>query len=73
MVRVSRKNKFLVGLSIDGPKELHDRYRVSKGGAPTFDKVFGAALLLQKHEIPFNTLTVVNRSMRESRSTCIDS
>ena len=56
-----RKNKFLVGLSIDGPQELHDRYRVNKGGAPTFDKVFAAGLQLQKHGIPFNTLTVVNR------------
>ena len=55
------KNKFLVGLSIDGPQELHDRYRVNKGGAPTFDKVFAAGLQLQKHGIPFNTLTVVNR------------
>ena len=56
-----RKNKFLVGLSIDGPQELHDRYRVNKGGEPTFDKVFAAGLQLQKHGIPFNTLTVVNR------------
>ena len=31
-------NKFLVGLSIDGPRELHDKYRVNKGGAPTFDR-----------------------------------
>ena len=51
-----RKNKFLVGLSIDGPQELHDRYRVNKGGEPTFDKVFAAGLQLQKHGIPFNTL-----------------
>ena len=56
-----RKNKFLIGLSIDGPQELHDRYRVNKGGKPTFDKVFAAGLQLQKHGIPFNTLTVVNR------------
>ena len=32
------ENKFLVGLSIDGPRELHDRYRVEKGGQPTFAK-----------------------------------
>jgi uncharacterized protein len=56
-----RENKFLVGLSIDGPQELHDHYRVNKSGAPTFDKVFSAGLQLQKHGIPFNTLTVVNR------------
>src|ERR1039458_8303019 len=56
-----RENKFLVGLSIDGPQELHDRFRVDKGGQPTFAKVFAAGRLLQKYEIPFNTLTVVNR------------
>ena len=56
-----RKNKFLVGLSIDGPQELHDTYRVNKGGKATFDKVFAAGLQLQKYGIPFNTLTVVNR------------
>ena len=56
-----RRNKFLVGLSIDGPQELHDRFRVNKGGQPTFDKVFAAGLLLQKYGVPFSTLTVVNR------------
>ena len=56
-----RENKFLVGLSIDGPQELHDRFRVDKGGQPTFNKVFAAGQLLQKYKVPFNTLTVVNR------------
>jgi uncharacterized protein len=56
-----RDNRFLVGLSIDGPQELHDRFRVDKGGQPTFEKVFAAGQLLQKYKIPFNTLTVVNR------------
>lgn len=56
-----RQNDFLVGLSIDGPKELHDQYRVTKGGQPTFDKVMGAVKLLRKHGVKFNTLTVVNR------------
>src|SRR5271169_1574915 len=56
-----RENKFLVGLSIDGPQELHDKFRVNKGGQPTFDKVFAAGQMLQKYKVPFNTLTVVNR------------
>lgn len=56
-----RQNDFLVGLSIDGPKELHDTYRVGKDGSPTFDKVFAASELLHGHNIPFNTLTVINR------------
>jgi uncharacterized protein len=53
--------RFLVGLSIDGPREIHDHYRVTKGGRPTFDKVFAAAKLLQRHGVPFNTLTCVHR------------
>jgi len=56
-----RQNKFLVGLSIDGPQELHDHFRTNKGGQPTFEKVFAAGQQLQKHGIPFNTLTVVSR------------
>ena len=53
--------RFLVGLSIDGPKDIHDAYRVTKDGKPTFDKVFAAAMLLKKHGVPFNTLTCVSR------------
>jgi uncharacterized protein len=56
-----KSNRFLVGLSIDGPREIHDHYRVSKGGQPTFDKVLAAARLLQRHGVPFNTLTCVHR------------
>jgi serine-type anaerobic sulfatase-maturating enzyme len=56
-----KQNRFLVGLSIDGPRELHDVYRVNKGGAPTFDKVMNAANLLRKHGVRFNTLTCVHR------------
>ena len=56
-----KENRFLVGLSIDGPRELHDRFRVNKGGAPTFDKVILAATLLRKHRVRFNTLTCVHR------------
>jgi uncharacterized protein len=55
-------NKFLVGLSIDGPRELHDKYRVDKGQAPTFDAVMRGLELLKKHKVDFNTLTVVNRA-----------
>ncbi len=54
-------NKFLVGLSIDGPRELHDRYRVDKGGQPTFDRVTRGLGTLKKHGVEFNTLTVVQR------------
>jgi uncharacterized protein len=55
------EHNFLVGLSIDGPRELHDVYRVDKGGAPTFDKVMRGVEQLKKHNVDFNTLTTVNR------------
>ena len=56
-----KAHRFLVGLSIDGPREIHDRYRVTKGGRPTFDAVLAAAKLLQRQGVPFNTLTCVHR------------
>lgn len=55
-----RENGFLIGLSVDGPREMHDLYRVDKGGQPTFDKVTRAARLMQKHEVAFNVLTTVH-------------
>lgn len=55
------ENQFLVGISIDGPRELHDRYRITKGGQPTFDRVLRGIECLKKHKVEFNTLTVVHR------------
>ncbi|MFL6307379.1 MAG: anaerobic sulfatase-maturation protein [Candidatus Sulfotelmatobacter sp.] len=55
------RNKFLIGLSIDGPEELHDAYRVDKGGQPTFARVMRGVDILKKHGVEFNTLTVINR------------
>jgi uncharacterized protein len=56
-----KQHNFLVGLSCDGPKRLHDHYRVTKGGDPTHDKVMAAARLLKKYGVPYNALCVVNR------------
>jgi uncharacterized protein len=55
------ENRFLVGLSLDGPRPLHDRHRVDKGGRPTFDRVMRGLSSLRKHGAEFNTLTVVQR------------
>jgi uncharacterized protein len=52
---------FLVGLSIDGPRELHDKYRVDRGGGLSFDRVVRGIECLKKHGVEFNTLTVVQR------------
>jgi uncharacterized protein len=56
-----KENHFLIGLSLDGPRELHDMYRVDKGGRPTFDRVMRGLRLLQKHGVEYNILTTVNR------------
>jgi len=56
-----KEHDFLVGLSLDGPREIHDKYRVDKHGAPTFEKVMAALRLLQKHQVRVNSLTCVNR------------
>lgn len=57
------RHGFHVGLSLDGPRDLHDMYRPTKGGAPTFDKVMRAAALLARHDVAFAMLCVVNRDV----------
>jgi len=57
---LSREN-FLVGLSVDGPAELHDLYRVDKGGRPTFERVMQGGEVLKRHGVEFNTLSVIHR------------
>ena len=59
--RFFHENAFLIGLSMDGPGELHDFYRKDKGGQGTFDRVLKAARLLQEHKVEFNILCTVNR------------
>jgi len=54
-------NRFLVGLSIDGSRELHDAMRPTKRGQPSFDEVMRGAQLLKGRGVPFNTLTCVHR------------
>ncbi|BAN26669.1 radical SAM domain protein [Caballeronia insecticola] len=56
-----KEHDFLVGVSIDGPRELHDAFRRDRKGQPTFDKVMQGIGYLKKHGVTFNTLTVVNR------------
>jgi uncharacterized protein len=56
-----KEQNFLIGISLDGPRELHDVYRLDKGGHPTFDQVMRGLRLLQKHGVDYNILTAVNR------------
>jgi uncharacterized protein len=55
------REKFLVGLSLDGPRALHDPYRLDRGGRPTWHKVMRGLRVLKEHRVEFNTLTVVHR------------
>jgi uncharacterized protein len=55
-----KKNNFLVGLSMDGPKGLHDTYRVNKGGQGTFDQVKKGWETLNKHGVDVNILCTVH-------------
>jgi uncharacterized protein len=56
---------FLVGISIDGPPELHDRYRVDKRGEATSDKVLAGLALLQRHEVDVNVLCTVHAANQD--------
>jgi len=55
-----KENDFLIGLSVDGPREIHDTYRVNKGGAGSFDQVKRGWEYLRKHEVEFNILCTVH-------------
>lgn len=56
-----KEHDFLVGLSIDGPSDLHNRYRFDRRHMPSFDKVISALRMLRDQAVNFNVLTVVHR------------
>ena len=58
--RFLHDNKFLVGVSIDGPKEFHDHYRLDHSGSGTFDRVMRAIESCKEYQVEFNTLTLIN-------------
>jgi uncharacterized protein len=55
-----RQHNFLVGLSVDGPKDLHDTYRVNKGGQGSFDQVMKGWEMVMQHGVDVNILCTVN-------------
>jgi uncharacterized protein len=56
-----KANDFFIGLSLDGPQDIHDRYRKDRKGQGTFERVMAAVRLLQKHQVEFNALACVGR------------
>jgi uncharacterized protein len=57
--------RFLVGISIDGPPDVHDRYRVDKRGGPTSDRVLRGLDLLQAHGVDVNVLCTVHAANQD--------
>jgi uncharacterized protein len=57
-----KQNNYLVGLSIDGPRAMHDVYRVSKKGEGSFDDVIRGWDCLRKHQVDVNILCTINAS-----------
>lgn len=60
-----KKHNFLIGLSVDGPRDIHDTYRVNKGGAGSFDQVMRGWEYLRQHEVDFNILCTVHAANQD--------
>ncbi len=57
-----KQYNWMVGLSVDGPQEMHDRYRPDRGGQPTWAKAMRAFELLKKHGVEFSVLCVLSQA-----------
>ena len=62
------RNQFLVGVSIDGPEELHDKHRFTRARTGVFDSVMNACNILKAHNVDFNILSVVTSDTVEHLS-----
>ena len=60
-----KRNKFLIGVSIDGPPEIHDKYRYDKRGRPSSEQVIRGLRILQQYKVDYNILCVVNKHNAE--------
>ena len=63
-----KDNNFLIGLSLDGPEDIHDSFRRDCGGAPTFARVMKSVELMTRMGVEFNLLSTVN-ARSEGRGT----
>ncbi|MFA6591756.1 MAG: anaerobic sulfatase-maturation protein [Bacteroidales bacterium] len=57
-----KAHNFLIGISLDGPEDVHNKYRKDKGGAPTFDRVMRGLDILRRTGVQFNTMSTVNKA-----------
>ena len=60
-----KEHAFLVGISVDGPREIHDTFRVNKGGSGTFNQVIVGLDVLKKHQVDFNILCTVHAANQD--------
>jgi len=61
MAALFAEYKFLIGVSVDGPADLHDAYRLKKGGGGTHSQVLKGIEILEKHKVEYNVLTLINQ------------
>ncbi|MHC4062613.1 MAG: anaerobic sulfatase maturase [Planctomycetota bacterium] len=70
--RFLHEHKFLAGISVDGPKEFHDYYRVDHSGAGTFDRVMKGVQCCKEYDVEFNTLVLLNNLNAEHPDELFD-
>lgn len=71
--RFFKENHFLIGVSVDGIRETHDRFRHDKNGEGTYDRVVKNIKMLDKYGVDYNILTVVNRAVAENTTGIYES
>lgn len=62
------EHRFLVGLSLDGPKKMHDRYRKDAAGQDTFARIMHSVQLLEQYQVDYNVVTVVTNDTAKQAS-----
>lgn len=70
--RFFRRYRFLVGLSLDGPQEIHDQYRRDGAGRPTFERVMAAVETLRRNDVEFNILCMVTAASQDRAEEIYD-
>jgi uncharacterized protein len=66
------ENKFLLGISIDGPKEFHDSYRLDHSGTGTYDRVMRGIQTCQKHNVEFSALVLISNKSAQHPDRLFD-